>query len=127
MIKLNNKSKIAIIAGIVLLAILSLIIYNQLKTSAPEIDAETLQIESNTSIKSSVEADKLVEEIPVVKQLPYIEDSFRIDYGLSNDENSDATALYITSDSEEAEKKALEWLRNNNVDTEKVEIIFNAE
>jgi len=56
--------------------------------------------------------------------IPYTDRRFRIDAGLSKNDDNDDLAIYITGESPEYYENALRWLVENDVDTPQYEYIF---
>jgi PEGA domain len=69
------------------------------------------------------------ENYPMVRQLPYIGPSFRIDYGVSKAHPRDASkvGIYVKEFSPGGRVKALDWMRQNGYDPAHYEIIYVTE
>ena len=82
------------------------------------------------SAKSSQEFDKTVkimlENSPIVQELPIIDPNWRMDYGESvkHTDIDGAIAIYIYATSPEARQNALGWMRLQGYDPSDYEIIF---
>ncbi len=65
-------------------------------------------------------------DFPLTKDLPFIDNLYRIDYGVSkaHPENPKATAIYITLYAQSAKQDALDWLSFKGYDPNKLEIIY---
>lgn len=63
---------------------------------------------------------------PLIYELPFVDQLYRIDYGASEKYPNDpsATAIYITFYRPEAREDALKWIRFKGYDPDKLEIIF---
>lgn len=71
-----------------------------------------------------------IKKLPLIKNLPFIDQLYRIDYGRSQAHPNDPTALaiYIEYYSEQGKQQALEWLKFKGYGPDKLEIIYtNAE
>lgn len=85
---------------------------------------------------ASYEGERLSETNPVVNKLPYIADAYRIDYGFYNENDPYEVTLEVTIFKEaykntntqlKIKNEALEWLRENGVDTAKVKLRWYTE
>lgn len=63
---------------------------------------------------------------PLINELPFIDQYYKIDYGKSRQHptNSSATAIYITLYGPNGKDQALEWIRFKGYDPNKLEIIY---
>lgn len=66
------------------------------------------------------------ELLPIIKILPFIDQFYRIDYGVSSNAPNDPSrvALYVTYYSEQGKQDAIDFLKFKRVDIEKTEIIY---
>lgn len=73
-----------------------------------------------------VKARTKTEAMPILKELPWIDRLYRVDYGGSQNDPADPakTALYITYYSAEGKTQALEWLKFKGHTPEDTEMIF---
>lgn len=63
--------------------------------------------------------------LPLIKELPFIDLLYRVDYGRSLKTNSpNAVALYIKFYSPTGKQQALDWLKYKGYDPNKLEIIY---
>jgi hypothetical protein len=65
-------------------------------------------------------------KLPLVDELPFIDQFFRVDYGpsIAHPDDSSAVALYIKYYSPEGKQQALAWLKFKGYDPSKLEIIY---
>jgi len=65
-------------------------------------------------------------DFPLIKELPFIDNFFRVDYGKSERTPNDpsATAVYITLYNQAAKQDALDWIKSTGNDPDKLEIIY---
>jgi len=63
---------------------------------------------------------------PVVSELPFIDQLYRVDYGVPQRATNDPTAiaLYVTYYSQDGKKQALTWLKFKGVDIDRTEIVY---
>lgn len=79
---------------------------------------------------SSREFDQIgknqTEDTPLIKSLPFVQPSFRIDYGISQKVTNDPSkfAIYIAYITDADREAALKWIRDKGVDPSTLEIIF---
>lgn len=74
----------------------------------------------------SVDSTSQQTTLPIIKELPFIDNYYRIDYGVSKLHPSDpnAVALYVKYYSDEGKQQALDWLKFKGYDPAKLEIIY---
>jgi len=67
-----------------------------------------------------------VKNLPLLKDLPFIDQLYRIDYGKSqkNPNDPNALAIYIEYYSDTGKQQALDWLRFKGYDPTKLELIY---
>ncbi|HET6924580.1 MAG TPA: hypothetical protein VFH39_02005, partial [Candidatus Saccharimonadales bacterium] len=65
-------------------------------------------------------------DAPLIKQLPYIERYFRIDYGPSKAHPGDDTAVafYITTYGQPGVQQALDWIKAQGYNPDTLEIVY---
>ncbi len=82
--------------------------------------------EGEGSRRYDEQSEKNTARYPMVKKLPYIGRSFRIDYGVSKAHPRDASAvgIYVKVFAPSGREKALEWMRDNKFDPADYEIIY---
>ncbi len=84
--------------------------------------------ENISSHKFDSDNQQVLNNNPWLKDLPYInlEPYFQISYGDSQKYPNDSTklAIYISANTEEAKKQALEWFSSRKIDTHNLEIIY---
>jgi hypothetical protein len=63
---------------------------------------------------------------PIVAELPFIDQLYRVDYGVSQKATNDPTAiaLYVTYYSQKGRLQALQWLKFKGVDSNNTEVIY---
>lgn len=79
---------------------------------------------------ASYEGDKLVEYNPIVGELPYVADDFRVDYGFYNSQDPYDITLEITifreslngNNEADIKRSALSWLKENGINTDNAKI-----
>ena len=73
-------------------------------------------------------SESRAQEMPILKELPWIDHLYRVDYGPSqrNPNDGEAIALYVTHYSEAGRNQALEWLKFKGHTSENTEIIIKA-
>lgn len=83
--------------------------------------------EGEGSRRYDEQSEKNTARYPMVKSLPYIGRSFRIDYGVSKAHPRDASAvgIYVKEFAPGGREKALEWMRQNKFDPDDYEIIYS--
>lgn len=79
----------------------------------------------NGGISDQVSSD-INAKYPLIKELPFMDLEFRIDYGVSKQHKDDPTAIafYIRHYTELAKKEALNWMKSKGYNPEKLEIIY---
>ena len=87
------------------------------------------EVARRESIGSKVIGDLATQQtvdLPILKQLPHVDNFYRVDYGVSKKYPKDLTktALYVRYYSLEGLADAKDWLVFNDVDIEKTEIIY---
>jgi hypothetical protein len=94
-------------------------------TNHPE---QALKAESLTSKEFDEQSKRIVEKLPLIEELPFIDQFWRVDYGVSEKypDDSEAVALYVKYWSEQGKQDALDWIKFKGYDPEKLEIIFTA-
>lgn len=72
---------------------------------------------------------EVINELPLIKELPFIDQQYRIDYGRSKKDpnNQKAVAIYIKYWADIGKEQALEWIRFKGYDPNKLEIIYTKE
>ena len=92
-------------------------------TNHPD-DAKALEgISSKDFINSSNNAET---NLPLIKDLPYFERYFRIDYGQSQAHpNSTNQAIYITYYDPMGKQQALDWIQQQGYNPSQLEIIYS--
>lgn len=76
---------------------------------------------------SEARADAKIEQLPIIRQLPKIDqNNYRVDYGLSveHPDDPDAVALIITHYSEPGKQSAINWLKYRGYTQSNTEIII---
>ncbi|MEX2006671.1 MAG: hypothetical protein WD877_00620 [Candidatus Saccharimonadales bacterium] len=65
-------------------------------------------------------------QLPLIKDLPFIDRVFRIDYGpsLKNPEDSNAIAIYVKYYTEAGKNEAVEWIKFRGYDPSKLELVY---
>lgn len=91
----------------------------------PSEDATRQQLSAELS---NQQGQILVQKNPIIKDLPYIDNTYRIDYGASvkNPNDSNAIAIYIKSTDDNAKQQALDWLKFKGYDPTKLEIYYSS-
>lgn len=71
-------------------------------------------------------ASEQLSRLPLIKDLPFVDQFFRVDYGVSKAHPTDpsAVALYIKYYSAAGKQQALDWLKFKGYDPSKLEIIY---
>ena len=66
--------------------------------------------------------------MPLLKELPYIDRYFRVDYGpgVKSKDPATSTAIYIRASSPENRQMALSWIRQQGFDPVDYEITFKS-
>jgi hypothetical protein len=87
---------------------------------------EQLRRESLGGRSFDNESTKAGQKNPLIYELPFIDQLYRIDYGSSREHPGDptATAIYITLYRTGAREDALDWIRFKGYDPSKLEIIY---
>lgn len=88
-----------------------------------EEDMNIMEIISDRNSRN--ESEEIVENMPIIKDLPYIHarGAFRIDYGIGSDPKSQA--LYITHKTDVAKELALDFIRDSlGYEPEEFEIFY---
>jgi hypothetical protein len=69
---------------------------------------------------------KTSDKLPLVKDLPFIDQLYRIDYGPSkvHPDDQSAVAIYITYYSDTGKQQALQWIKFKGYDPSALEIIY---
>lgn len=88
--------------------------------------AEELQREAMGGQKFLQQNNAITSRVPLISSLPFIDQEFRVDYGVSLQHPNDPTAvaIYITYYSEAAKQQALSWIRFKGYDPSKLEIVY---
>lgn len=75
---------------------------------------------------TSIEARKQVDDLPIIKQLPHIDNFYRVDYGQSLKYPDDVTknAIFVRYYAPQGKTEADTWLKFNGVDLETTEIVY---
>ena len=83
-------------------------------------------LESIASRSFDQNSKDIVKRYPIIKELPFIDQFYRVDYGESKTKSSDPTAisLYITYYSKEGRQQALDWLKFKGYTPETTEINY---
>ena len=70
--------------------------------------------------------EQVTQRLPLVKELPFIDQLYRIDYGPSKLRPNDPSAvtIYITYSSDQGKQQALQWLTFKGYDPAKLEISY---
>lgn len=79
---------------------------------------------SGKNLKIDAESQKTT--LPLIKELPFIDRIYRVDYGVSKKTPNDpaAVALYITYYGDQSKQDALAWLKFKGYTPENTEFIF---
>lgn len=82
--------------------------------------------ESLASQDFDKQAEATAKRTPLINDLPFIDQFYRIDYGMSEKHPDDPTAIaiYIRYWSEQGKADALEWIKFKGYDPDKLEIIY---
>jgi hypothetical protein len=82
--------------------------------------------EGESSRRFDEQSKRNTEKYPLVKRLPYIGPSFRIDYGVSKAHPGDGSkvGIYVNEFAPGGRAKALEWMRQSGYDPADYEIIY---
>ena len=88
---------------------------------------EAKKLETLTGAAFSDSTQQRIEKVPLIKELPYIERYFRIDYGQSKLHPTDdtAVAIYVTTYGQPGTQQALDWIRSQGYNPDTLEIIYN--
>lgn len=88
---------------------------------------EQLHRESLGGKAFNQKAGSLAKNNPIIRELPFIDLLYRIDYGKSQryPNNPSRAAIYITLYNADAQNSALDWIRFKGYDPEKLEIIYS--
>jgi len=88
---------------------------------------EAKKLEQLTGSAFSNSTQQRVTKLPLIKELPYIERYFRIDYGKSklHPDDDNAVAIYITTYGQPGVQQALDWIRSQGYNPNTLEIIYN--
>jgi hypothetical protein len=75
--------------------------------------------------EATISAQK--ESAPIIDQLPFIGPGFeyRIDYG-PDDKDNKKVIIYVSANSEDAKKNALQWIKDQGTDPGKLNIVYEA-
>jgi len=94
-------------------------------TNHPE---QAMKAESLSSKEFDEQSKRITEKLPLINDLPFIDQFYRIDYGVSekSPDDSDAVAIYIKYWSDQGKQDALDWIRFKGYDPNKLEIIYTA-
>lgn len=96
-------------------------------SSHPE-DQTLVEVITGKTVSNDSEAQQ--KTIPLIKELPFIDQLFRVDYGVSKLKPTDpsAVAIYIKYYSDAGKQEALDWLKFKGYEPSALEIIYvNAE
>lgn len=87
---------------------------------------ESLRREGLGGQQFDQQASDLSKNMPLVSKLPFIDQFYRVDYGVSQISPNDSTqaAIYITYYSDTGKQQALDWLKFQGYDPAKLEIIY---
>lgn len=88
--------------------------------------SEELRREGLGGAKFDSTVSSAVKTLPVIKELPFIDQLYRIDYGKSkaHPDDPNAIAIYITYYSDAGKQQALDWLKFKGYDPSKLELIY---
>jgi hypothetical protein len=84
---------------------------------------EAHEAEAVTGEAFTKASEKKAEELPLINDLPFIDQQYRVDYGKSEKDPS-KIAIYIKYWSDEGKTQALDWIRFKGYDPNKLEIIY---
>lgn len=72
---------------------------------------------------------QLAKDTPLIKQLPYIDRLFRVDYGqsIAYPNDPDKVAIYIGFSSDEGKQQSLQWIKDQGYDPSSLEIVYKSQ
>jgi len=85
---------------------------------------EAAAIEGVQSKEFDQQSNALFNNNAILTQLPIIDNTFRIDYGVSQKKPPTAFALYIQVSDQQGRNDAKDWMVTNGYDPQKYEIIY---
>jgi hypothetical protein len=87
---------------------------------------EALKRESIGGTSYNSDSEQALKKTPLISSLPFIDQLYRVDYGLSKKTPDDptATAIYIKYYTEEGKTQALDWIRFKGYNPSSLEIIY---
>jgi len=90
--------------------------------------AQAREGEAVSSQQFDKNVDSSIAVTPLIKYLPFIDNEYRIDYGASIQKPNDpsASAIIISSSSENGKQDALSWIRFKGYDPATLEIIYRS-
>jgi magnesium-transporting ATPase (P-type) len=87
---------------------------------------DQLMLESISSRSFDQSSKDIVKRYPIIKELPFIDQFYRVDYGQPRVDSSDPTAIsiYITYYSKSGKQQALDWLKFKGYTPKDIEVQF---
>ena len=87
---------------------------------------EQLILESISSRSFDQFSEDIVKKVPLVAELPFIDQLYRIDYGASRQQpsNPSAVAIYVKYYSQSGKQQAIDWIKFKGYDPANLEIIY---
>lgn len=87
---------------------------------------QATKLEGETGKQLREQSSQRTIKYPILEQLPVIDPTFRIDYGVSkkNPDDPSSVALYIQALDQEGRNNAIDWIRYNGYKPEDYEIIY---
>jgi len=88
--------------------------------------SDAAKAEGITGKNQEIQAQKLQKKYPILKDLPFIDNEYRVDYGKSqqNPDDINSVAIYVTYYTDSGKQQAIDWMKFKGYDPTKLETIF---